>query len=1364
MLTMANTTANLTTPSPTVVNTTANITTPMLTMANTTANLTTPSLTVTLVNTTANITTPMLTMANTTANLTTPRPTVVNTTANITTPMLTLVNTTANLTTPSLTAVNTTVNITTLILAMANTTANLTTPSPSVVNTTANSTTPRFTMANTTANLTTPSLTVTLVNTTANITTPRFTMANTTANLTTPSPTIGNTTANITTMRLTMANTTANLTTPSPTVHVVNTTANITTPKLTMSNTTANLTTPILSVINTTANITTMRMTMANATTNVTTPSPTVVNTTANITTMRMTMANTTANLTTPITTASTPIVTFSTTDLKVIKVSQSQYSEAYPATVDISVTLQKTAGDISSDDINVEATGSCTETCDTNAVCVNQGSSFQCVCNSGYSGDGTSCTDVNECRSAVCASDENSICMNSVGSFSCVCTAGYHKDNGVCVESDRFRVEFLYTSLNYVVKLADTSSTIYVTYTRTYKIEAIHLYLVVGLSSNFLSVSDVTFRSGSLYGGHTLETKKGSTTATQVNSMLQAVLGTSTLFKNVTVQDYDECSNESRNDCFQHSECVNTPGSFTCSCPTGFIDRNLTRPGRTCGMSVTPLVTPSAQSTAQTDTTAGTSTVSAAVGTTKAASISSAAETTETSQTPTFSATDLKVVKVSQSQYSQAYPATVDVSVTLRKTAGNISSDDITEDTLSAALLFTNNGNLEDATVRSSAFATTISDYDLAYLKTYVGQRTSLTLTDLKASNVAVDGNCDSYTHLCLNVTSTNENVQFRTDGDACLQLGSGEGEAGPKNCSLTIGSCTETCDTNAVCVNQGSSFQCVCNSGYSGDGTSCTDVNECESSACASDENSICVNSAGSFSCVCNAGYHKDNGTCIQSDRFRVEYLYTSLDYVAQLANTSSTIYVTYARVYKIEVIHLYLLVGLGSDFLSVSDITFRNGSLYGGHTLETKKGTTTAAQVDSKLAAVVGTTNLFTNVTAQDYDECSDPSRNDCFQHSACVNTPGSYTCTCPTGFIDRNLARPGRNCGVDRLYVALGAIGGALFLFILLLCALQGSKKQTHVSKAKMSFSSKTQQHGPIPVNWRRVDRLNKGTQMTGFSSGGLVWAQDAGKTLWWPARIVSTVNGGTALWVRWYGNGLYSKVKAKRAQPFTKFESMHDRNAYLTIPAYRRAVNEIMKDADMEAVEARVLPFYPPTIRDPGIPPKYGFDNPAFGTEDEFAIPATYYPVDWRRLPMQQFAPGVVAAPNFGRDRMYLPTRDRSQTMPDQSDWFDTLASRPLPPQRPFAFSTFVDQERGYGSQSSRPAGSQTSRRKPRLDENTLEATIDFTYKPGSTVSQTDRSSDTSEESFQYDLDVDEIYFDDDFWEQFPKGPMGQSEA
>ncbi|MBW2263670.1 MAG: hypothetical protein JRG91_17035, partial [Deltaproteobacteria bacterium] len=75
-----------------------------------------------------------------------------------------------------------------------------------------------------------------------------------------------------------------------------------------------------------------------------------------------------------------------------------------------------------------------------------------------------------------------------------------------------------------------------------------------------------------------------------------------------------------------------------------------------------------------------------------------------------------------------------------------------------------------------------------------------------------------------------------------------------------------TDLCDTNATCTYTGpGTYNCTCNSGYTGSGYSCTPINHCTAGTHACDINATCTYTGpGTYTCACNSGYVGDGFTC--------------------------------------------------------------------------------------------------------------------------------------------------------------------------------------------------------------------------------------------------------------------------------------------------------------------------------------------------------------------------------------------------------------------------------------------------------------------------------------------------------------------
>ena len=59
-------------------------------------------------------------------------------------------------------------------------------------------------------------------------------------------------------------------------------------------------------------------------------------------------------------------------------------------------------------------------------------------------------------------------------------------------------------------------------------------------------------------------------------------------------------------------------------------------------------------------------------------------------------------------------------------------------------------------------------------------------------------------------------------------------------------------TCHTDATCTNLPDGYSCACNEGFTGDGSSCTDINECDENTHGCSAGYRCENTHGGHDCI--------------------------------------------------------------------------------------------------------------------------------------------------------------------------------------------------------------------------------------------------------------------------------------------------------------------------------------------------------------------------------------------------------------------------------------------------------------------------------------------------------------------------------
>jgi len=92
------------------------------------------------------------------------------------------------------------------------------------------------------------------------------------------------------------------------------------------------------------------------------------------------------------------------------------------------------------------------------------------------------------------------------------------------------------------------------------------------------------------------------------------------------------------------------------------------------------------------------------------------------------------------------------------------------------------------------------------------------------------------------------------------------------PNGYKLVAGACADidecalpaTCAANAMCSNTPGSYSCACKAGFTGDGKTCTDVDECAATPFPCSPLATCANQPGTYTCTCAGGTTGNGKVC--------------------------------------------------------------------------------------------------------------------------------------------------------------------------------------------------------------------------------------------------------------------------------------------------------------------------------------------------------------------------------------------------------------------------------------------------------------------------------------------------------------------
>ncbi len=465
---------------------------------------------------------------------------------------------------------------------------------------------------------------------------------------------------------------------------------------------------------------------------------------------------------------------------------------------------------------------------CAEDATCSQQVDLFVCNCNVGFEGDGTTCTDINECDNGTDDCAAEATCTNTAGSFTCECEAGLTGDGTTCADIDECATSTDDCDPNATCTNVD----------KTFLCDC-----NVGFTGDGKSCSDVDeCTTGTDNCG-------ANSVCSNIGGSFECACATGYAGDGITCADVNECTSNTDN-CAANATCTNTTGSFTCACPAGY-----SGDGTTCtDINECTTNANNCSANAACTNTVGSFTCACAAG-------YQGNGVTCTDINECTSNTDNCSPNAACSNSAGGFACACNPGF-----SGNgLTCTDINE--CSNANQCGTNGTCTN----------TVGSFTCGCVAGYVSNGT--TCVDI---NECATANTCSVNAVCLNFPggfSCACGTGYTGDGTTCTDV---------NECALG----TDNCDANADCQNVPGFYACSCKAGYTGNGFTCVDNNECTLGTDNCSDNAACTNTSGSFNCACNMGYQGNGVTCAKiGDTCPVPFTVGALPFTGSGDTSTST-----------------------------------------------------------------------------------------------------------------------------------------------------------------------------------------------------------------------------------------------------------------------------------------------------------------------------------------------------------------------------------------------------------------------------------------------------------------------------------------